>query len=202
MKRSTALIGIGTLLLNPLRAITTPSTKIKTPKEYWDKYLTGEHYAFAYKCIQYGEDNYKRGHTLAGVGWMESWFNSDIDHKGESSRGPFGIKPETAIATITDKYRKWEVPYGLKIIKDKYVPSDIEALLDEDFKFSADMCLAILYDNTKYFELKGWGSSAAWRYGYQRYNAGYNWKKKHGRGMIFSERVGFLRRSVVLPKVV
>ena len=194
MKRSTAIIGIGALLTNPLQAFI-----LETPQYLWEKKVTKKQKEFAYRCIRYGE-RYGRGHTLAGIGWMESWFGDDIDHIGEPSRGPFGIKPSTAISTIINPYRK-EIPYDLDIIRNKVVPDNLDYLLDNDFKFNADICLVIFYDNHQYFMDKGWSSSAAWRYAYQMYNAGYKWKKKHGRGIIFSERVKFLK-SVNLPKTV
>ena len=138
---------------------------------------------FAFKCIEWGEKNYGMGHTLAGIGWMESSLGADTDHGEENSIGEFGLGVTTSrrIKTISPgAYRRLgETPGG-------------------NFKSAATTACLIYFDNIRY--IKQWHRNRgltvtdheAWQKAAQVYPGGTSWVNRKEYGRVFRIRVAFL----------
>ena len=107
----------------------------QTPKEEW-VYATDAQKAFARKCIQYGQlHRPRRGHSLAGLSWMESSLGAETDHGEEQSYGPFGLGLVTA-KHIRKNLRKDPTLGDLEDWGD----DKLIAML-ETFEYAADMTI-------------------------------------------------------------
>lgn len=191
LKRSTFLylstVGLILLKLEILLA-KDKTTKLLTPKQEWNKYATGEQKEFARRCIRYGEkQDPKRGHTLAGIAWMESSLNSEADH-GEPSYGPFGMSLDTA-NHIRKKLRKNSALGDLADWSD----AKVIALLESDFEYAADLTLYLFEKHLRWLIKEKYSKHQAWKYAAQRY-AGWNrWTIRKTYGDVFNTRVKFLK---------
>jgi len=191
LKRSTFIylgtVGVALLKVQLLLA-KDKIAAILTPMQEWDKWATDEQKEFARRCIRYGEQqDPRRGHTLAGLAWMESSLGLKEDH-GEPSYGEFGMSLGTA-NHIRQKLRK---NADLGDLED-WDDATVIDLLENDFEYAADLTLFLFEHHRKWFIDKKYSEHQAWKYAAQKYAGWKKWAIRKTYGDVFNARVKFLK---------
>jgi len=162
-----------------------------TPKEEWDKWATPEQKAFALKCIQYGQQAMiPRGHSLAGLAWMESSLGAKTDHGEERSYGPFGMGLVTA-NHVRQKLRK---DFSLSDLED-WSDEAVIALLEDDFEYAADMAIWLFEYHRIWFIAQKYSPQQSWKFAAQKYAGWKRWRGRKSYGRVFNARVKFLKSN-------
>ncbi len=188
LKRITFISVVGWSLVVPSLIIAKKKPKPLTPRQEWNKWATPGQKAFARRCIRYGEQQEpRRGHTLAGLAWMESSLGLKNNH-GEPSYGPFGMSLRTA-NYVRQKLRKDLNAGDLEGWSD----AAGSALLEEDFEYAADMVIWLFEYHRQWFIDAGYSEHQSWKYAGQRYAGWSKWNTRKTYGNVFNARVKFLR---------
>lgn len=171
MLRATFILGSLGTIISPLWA-----KRQQTPAEWWVE-STQEQKDFAERVYKIGIKYGNRGHTLTGIGWMESGLGAATDHS-ENSFGYFGL---SAVALL-------DIGAGPEVFDS--LQAGILGLERESF-----LALDYFALCEKRLRSKGFSKGYSWRAAYQKYNAGSRWKRFKRRGEVFNDRVRFLKRK-------
>lgn len=190
MKRARFIQALVGFVLNPVLFADQKQVDVKqlTPKEEWDIYATDAQKTFARKCIHWGEfQEPARGHTLGALAWNETSLAADTDH-GEPSYGPFGMSLGTA-QHIRKNLRKDPDEGDLEAFSD----DTVILLLKDDFYYAAKMTLWLFDKHMKWFLVRGFRPTLAWKYAAQKYAGWKKWATRKDYGDTFAARAKFLK---------
>lgn len=144
----------------------------------WDgEWTTVAQRGFAYDCFNVGRQR-GRGHTLAGIAWMESSLGERQNHGGVSF-GPFGLglaKMRENRTGLSDPMLIW--------------------LAETDLEWAGNVALDVFEHEMDLLVQRGFDERTAWMYAYSRYNKGNRWRRFKGRAETFNRRVRFFQREL------
>ena len=145
----------------------------------WEKWAgewtTETQRGFAYDAFSIGRQR-NRGHTLVGIGWLETSLGEDPEHEGEQSYGPLGLG--------LPKMREYRPGFS---------DPTLIWLAETDLEWAGNVALDIFEHELGLLLAEGFDEHAAWMYAYGRYNKGNRWRQFKDRAKLFNKRVRFLK---------
>ena len=146
----------------------------QTPDQWWQLSDSSQR-AFADSLYDIGFRYGDKGHTAVGLGWSESSLGADITHN-EDSYKYFGLS-EIALLDLGCEVETFDS------LKAGLLTLERETFLALDYYFLQETRL----------RRNGFTPAESWFWAYPKYSAGNKYRRFKQRGIIFSERVAFLK---------